>query len=46
MRRHVDDMVNIIRALVMDPCGDIQLTACNILSIFCNAYKNILLHYT
>jgi hypothetical protein len=46
MRRHVDDMVNAIRALVMDPCSDIQLIACNLLSIFSNTYKNILLHYT
>lgn len=46
MRRFLDDMVNVIRALVMDPSGEIQLNACNLLGVFCESYKNILLNYT
>lgn len=46
VRRFLDDMVNVLRSLVMDPCGDIQLVACNLLGIFCESYKNILLNYT
>ena len=46
MRNHVDSMVNILRALAMDPSGDIQYAACGVLETFCGQYKNILLHYT
>ena len=46
MRRHLDDTINIIRALVMDPNGDIQKESCYTLELVCKAYKNILLNYT
>lgn len=53
MVKYLDDMVNIQRALVMDPASDIQVfsmikqkTACETLEIFCKDYKDILLHFT
>ena len=46
MRRYLDDMINILRALVMDPYSEIQFSACHILSNFCLNFKNILLNYT
>lgn len=46
MRRHLEDIINVIRALVMDPNGDIQKESCYTLELACKAYKNILLNYT
>jgi hypothetical protein len=31
LRNHLDDIVNIIRTLVMDPCSDIQKAGCETL---------------
>lgn len=46
MARHLDDMVNILRALIMDPAPEVEKLACEVLKIFCDEYKTILLHFT
>lgn len=46
IRNYLDDVINIIRTIVMDPCGDIQKEGCETLQILCKTYKNILLNYT
>lgn len=46
LRNYLDDVINIIRTFVMDPCGDIQKEGCETLQILCKSYKNILLNYT
>lgn len=46
VRENLDDLINITRTLVIDPCGDIQKVACDTLKILCKTYKNLLLHYT
>jgi hypothetical protein len=43
---HVDDVCNILRALSMDPCGDVQRLACKCVSEFCINNKELLLHFT
>lgn len=43
---HVDDITNILRALAMDPSGDIQQTACHTISQYCKNNTELLLHFT
>ncbi|EGR31275.1 protein kinase domain protein [Ichthyophthirius multifiliis] len=43
---HLDDICNILRALAMDPCSDVQKSACQCISDFCINNKEILLHFT
>lgn len=43
---HVDDICNILRALCMDPCAEVQRLACKCVSEFCNSNKELLLHFT
>ncbi|EAS03936.2 kinase domain protein (macronuclear) [Tetrahymena thermophila SB210] len=43
---HVDDICNILRALSMDPCSEVQKLACKCVSEFCINNKELLLHFT
>ena len=46
MIHFLDDTVNILRALAMDPWQEVQKSACQTISIFCKNNKPILLHFT
>jgi hypothetical protein len=46
MAKHLDDMVNILRTLIMDPSPEIQKQTCEVLQLFCQHYQGILLHFT
>jgi hypothetical protein len=46
MARHLDDMVGVLRVLVMDPAPEVQREGCEVLRGFCEEYKGILLHFT
>lgn len=46
IRDKLDEIVNILRVLIMDPAPEVQRTACELLQYFCKSFKMILLHYT
>lgn len=46
IRDHVNDLVHILRAIVMDPCSDVQIGACKNLSFFCKTYRELLFHFS
>ena len=43
---YVDDITNILRALAMDPNGDIQCSACVAISHYCKNNTELLHHFT
>ena len=46
MRVRIDDMINILSVLLMDPSPDIQLQACKITSEFLINFKELVFHFT
>lgn len=46
IRDKLDEIVNILRALIMDPAPEVQKSACEVLEYFYKTFKMILLHYT
>ncbi|KAM3145249.1 hypothetical protein pb186bvf_002577 [Paramecium bursaria] len=46
LHEYIDDIVDILRAFLMDPFGDIQKQACKALKIFCDENYKMLLHFT
>jgi hypothetical protein len=46
IREFIPDICNILRALAMDPCGEVQIRACRNISQLCKAFTALLLHFT
>lgn len=46
IRDHINDLVHIFRAIVMDPCSEVQIGACKNISLFCKTYRELLFHFT
>lgn len=46
LHEFIDDIVDILRAFLMDPFGDVQKMACKCLSRFCRDNHTMLLHFT
>jgi len=46
IRDHINDIINILRALTMDPCGEVQVKACQNISQICRTFTALLLHFS
>lgn len=46
IRFFIDDMINIISVLLMDPSPEIQLKACKLMSAFVVNFKELVFHFT
>ena len=46
IRDLLNDIVNILRSLSMDPCTEVQIRACKNISSLCKAFRHLLLHFT
>lgn len=46
MRFFIDDMINVISVLLMDPVPEIQMKACKLMSAFVVNYKELVFHFT
>jgi hypothetical protein len=46
IRDYINDMVHILRSLIMDPNSDVQIGACKNISMFCKSYRDLLFHFS
>eukprot|EP01017_Pseudomicrothorax_dubius_P050798 TRINITY_DN9670_c0_g1_i1.p1 TRINITY_DN9670_c0_g1~~TRINITY_DN9670_c0_g1_i1.p1 ORF type:complete len:799 (-),score=96.49 TRINITY_DN9670_c0_g1_i1:535-2931(-) len=46
LRAHVDEIVSGLRALTMDPCLEVQVQGCKLISEFARSFKELLFHFT
>ncbi len=46
IREHLSNLVNILRALTMDPCGEVQVKACQNISQLCRSFSSLLFHFS